>query len=447
MIKNILQFINSSYWLRSGLYAMAQRLSTALFGIAGFLILVRVLPKQAMGSWALYLTISTLLEVVRAGLIKNALVKYSTDFPEERRIIEGSSLALNIASGLISGGLLALASEPIAHYLNDPDLASPFRIHFAASLFLVAFQHLEFVQIAKMDFKGIFLGYFVRQGSFFLFLGLHWLLQEAPPSLSELAIYQLFGIIGGTAASYASSRRYLIGRLRYSRIWLEKLWKYGRFVFATNVSSMLFRSTDQLMIGYFLSPVAVAAYNAAVRVTNLIDLPAHTVSDMVFPKSVKAIQEQGTKGVKLLYEQSVGMILAMYLPLGLFIWLFPEWVVQVIAGEQYAEAAPILQITVISGLFLPFLRQYGTMMDAIGKPNYNFYLLVFIALLNALLNYFAIQQWGTIGAAQATLATYVIGFFASQYILNKQIEVQTWQVVLRIASSYLIILNMLKKIR
>jgi Na+-driven multidrug efflux pump len=72
---------------------------------------------------------------------------------------------------------------------------------------------------------------------------------------------------------------------------------------------------------------------------------------------------------------------------------------------------------------------------------------VLIALLNALLNYFAIQQWGTIGAAQATLATYVIGFLASQYILNKQIGVQTWQVVHRISSSYSMIFNMLKKIR
>jgi lipopolysaccharide exporter len=114
-----------------------------------------------------------------------------------------------------------------------------------------------------------------------------------------------------------------------------------------------------------------------------------------------------------LYERSVGLLVAMILPVAILCLIFAKWIIIIIAGEDYIEAAPILQIIILATLIQPYIRQFGTTMDSIGKPKINFYLLVFIAVINIGTNYFFISTFGLIGAAFGTL-TALADFFNYQ---------------------------------
>jgi O-antigen/teichoic acid export membrane protein len=97
--------------------------------------------------------------------------------------------------------------------------------------------------------------------------------------------------------------------------------------------------------------------------------------------------------------------------------------VDFLAGKKYDDAIPILHVTILFCLFVPFARQFGTIMDSIGKPKLNFKLTAFMAALNVGLNFLFISRFGVIGAAYATLTSYVTGFVIGQTILKKQLDV------------------------
>src|SRR5690606_36100510 len=71
----------------------------------------------------------------------------------------------------------------------------------------------------------------------------------------------------------------------------------------------------------------------------------------------------------------------------------------------------------------PYGRQFGTILDSIGKARINFFVVLFMACTNIGLNYFFITELGVVGAAYATLCTNIVGFIIAQSILRKELQV------------------------
>ena len=116
---------------------------------------------------------------------------------------------------------------------------------------------------------------------------------------------------------------------------------------------MLNKSIDQLMLGMMVSPVATGVYGAAVKISNLVEVPTQSIAAIVFPQSTKQLETSGTEAVKNLYEKSVGVIMALIFPGLLFVLIFPEFVIMLVAGDKYLDAVPVLRITMLFGLFVP----------------------------------------------------------------------------------------------
>jgi O-antigen/teichoic acid export membrane protein len=228
--------------------------------------------------------------------------------------------------------------------------------------------------------------------------------------------------------------------------WVKKLFNYGKYVFGTNISSMVFGSIDQFMLGSILPTSSVATFNAANRMSNLIDVPVASVAAIVFPQSAKRSSEEGNQSSAYLFEKSVGVLLALLLPALLFLFFFADLIILIIAGPKYFDAADILRVMVITGLFQPFVRQFGTVMDSIGKPKTNFYLILTVSLLNIVSNYLFITTFGTIGAAFGTLLTTIIFAVASQIILKNLIQVRFYAVFVYALMGYKEMFSQLLKV-
>jgi O-antigen/teichoic acid export membrane protein len=118
-----------------------------------------------------------------------------------------------------------------------------------------------------------------------------------------------------------------------------------------------------MMLGALLSPAATGAFNVAVRIMGLVEIPTNTMAVMVFPQSAKRMATGGQDAIKYLYEKSVGTVLALVVPCFLFLVLFPGFVVHIIAGNKYPETIPIIKVTVLYCFFIPYSRQFGTILD------------------------------------------------------------------------------------
>ena len=185
---------------------------------------------------------------------------------------------------------------------------------------------------------------------------------------------------------------------------------------------MIFNGIDQMILGIMLNPIAVALYNTVLRIINAFEVPLSSISAIVFPQSSKRSVEQGKEAVKYLYERSVGSLIGMIIPVVIGTLLFAKEIIWFIAGEKYFDAIPILQVAIFIALFMPYQRQFGVIMDSIGKVKVNFMTILITTLINIITDYLFISVYGVIGAAYGTLSALIIAFVFTQVILHKEIN-------------------------
>jgi O-antigen/teichoic acid export membrane protein len=87
------------------------------------------------------------------------------------------------------------------------------------------------------------------------------------------------------------------------------------------------------------------------------------------------------------------------------------------------DAIPLIRITILTCLFNPFARLFGTILDSIGKTRYNFLVIVFFLSFEIILNYFMIRRQGLMGAIYATLIADIVFFIVMQVILRRELRV------------------------
>ena len=87
----------ASFWLNAMFYTMLQRVSLFVFGVFGYMILVRGFTTETNGVWALYITLFSLFEAVKQGLLRNVTIKFlaQKDLIERDEAVQSSSIFIN----------------------------------------------------------------------------------------------------------------------------------------------------------------------------------------------------------------------------------------------------------------------------------------------------------------------------------------------------------------
>ena len=413
------------YWLKSGIINILQNFSTTIINIGTFAILTRLYgdSKHEFGAWNNYMQAIIILEIIRNGLIQSALIKFMSG-AEQKKHSEIVS-----ASFVISGTLTLLCiiinftfAGYLARLLNTPEIAPMLRwynVTFFFSGILVIFNAIE---QANFQYKGVFASGLVRAAILFLFLLINYIFRFTT-DLLVLVHVQVVCVIAAISISYFYVRKYLTYSYIFKWEWVWKIFHYGKFSFATTLSSQLSGTLDQWMLSGIINPVASAAFNIAVRITNLVDIPTNAIATIVFPQSAKRIETEGKEAVKYLYEKSVGTILAIVLPALLFLYVFNSYIIAILAGDKYEDSVPILNITLLYCILAPFGRQTGVILDSIGKTGITFIMVIWSTALILVLNYFFIPRYAAMGAAYATLISHAIGFITAQIVLYKHLKV------------------------
>jgi len=256
-----------------------------------------------------------------------------------------------------------------------------------------------------------------------------------------LPLLQSISVTAGGFYLFFASRKSISISKKIDFKWLAKLIDFGKFVFGGNVVSILFTNIDQILLGYFYNTKIVATYNTAMRIGNFSDIPMTSVASIVYPKSGQRLQTIGIKGLRHLYERSVGLILAFVIPALIFLIIFIEPIVRFIATEAYLDAIPAIYFILLFSLFKPFIKYFGIAVEALEKPHYNFNLMMTLLLLNLILDLFLIPKFHLIGAALGSLISLVTGAIVSLLILNKLLDVRSSRIFRYTFSSYLDVLD------
>ncbi|HEV3222566.1 MAG TPA: polysaccharide biosynthesis C-terminal domain-containing protein, partial [Puia sp.] len=148
------------------------------------------------------------------------------------------------------------------------------------------------------------------------------------------------------------------------------------------------------------------------------------IADVLFPKNVEAMATSGTDKVRYYFERMVGTIVSILVPISILIFLIPHLFIKILAGSKYYAAVPILQIVILFSFLRPFSYQFGTTMDAIGKPRVNFWVNLLSMSLSYIFMYLGLRYIGWLGAAYGTVVSAILSFLIMYSVLNKTIGVR-----------------------
>lgn len=414
-----------SNWLGAALYNGLQKLSIPIFGVVSTMLLAHEgLTKPEMGVWSLFLVFTSFIELIRQALVKTSLIKFVNHAGEEdQKNVLSAAFFLNTAITSILTLVLIVAGQYFENVLSAPELGSMLYIFIAGMILLIPFSHFEWIMYGKSDFRGLFWIYFVRQGlNLLLIIGYLFFRSHVP--LEILVLFYNCAILAGTIMGYRWASKHLLKVFVLKKEWLKLLWNFGKYVFGTGVSSLVLSNAAQIMLSPMLgSTTYTASQGIANRVINLADIPSQVLGDILYPKSSKQENAQNKGIIKYYYEKTVGAALCINIPVVLFMALFPKFIVLVLGGKQYLDAAPYLQLISVTGIFLTFLKYYGIITDSSGRPKLNFFTTTVIAIINIALTYFFILKFGFLGAAYAYIITHIIGFGITQVLLNKMFDI------------------------
>lgn len=440
----------SSFWGQSLLYTILHRFSIIFFGVITYFILVRHISPEENGVWSLFLTIVTLIEVVKQGLLRNPLIKFLSMPDVDKDLVQSTVLLINGLFTLLVILLITLAGTLIAQFLKSPSLYTLLLWGTGFILLLVPFNHCEVVLQANFRYQHIFLAYLFRQGLFMV--GVIVLVYAFPEHLTlvNLAIIQTGCLLIGTLLIYIYSRPLLPKKIAFSKELTRRVLHFGKYVFGTNVFSNLSRFADHFVTANAIANPElgkryVSYYNAVARINNLVDMPSVAVADVLFPKNVQALENEGINKVKYYFERMVGSIISIVLPASILIMLLPKLTLLVIAGKQYVEAANILRIVMLIAITRPFFYQFGTTMDAIGKPQLNFWYNLLLMAINFTLTYTFLHWIGPEGAAYALVLHHTISLLIVYSVLKRHANIEMKNVAAYAIGNYKYMFGVIRK--
>lgn len=434
-IRNLIKKISESYWLKSGLIVTGGKSVVIVANFLVFYLLVRIFDENQFGTWVLFTTIFSIFEMSGNSFVNNAIIKYYNDYSHKSGIFIFNSLAFSVLLTLIISAILIIGVYLFGGVYNSDTLNT---LLWYTPILLLISSFINFgncIEQANMKFNGQLIAAISKSGIFLLYIG-YILLTREPVVLLNFFWAQVFSSVLTVIIIYFITRRYLAIKTVYDPSIVKNIARYGFFTFGVDAIGQVSNNIGQLITGALLNPALVGVINVANRVVQFIEIPLQSVSLLLLPKGVVTVIKDGMSGIKLLYEKSCSIILAIMLPILFMLFIFSDQVVYIIAGEKFIEASILIKIIVIYSLIKPFGRNAGVILNAMGKTRINFFMVLFPTAVNLILNYVLIKKYGIIGSPIAILISTIVGFILNQILLFRLADVRLKSILIMIISFY-----------
>lgn len=426
MIKRILHIAKEK-----NIQSLAGNMLTAGFGFLNFVVLTRSFEKEIFGEWILYLTGATFVEMFRFGITRTALIRFlsGADKEEQKQLI-GSNWLI----GLVASVLIAILLWLILYLFPDQVKQSGFYLFFKWYP-LLAFLNLPFnnaltIQQAKQYFGQIFIVKTLNSGLFFVGLAINffWLKLDLIYVIwYHLGISAFVSLI--TILARWDGLRFLTKATKATN---TTILNFGKYTTLTLIGTNLLRSADTFIIA--LSPLgtaAVALYAIPMKLTELLQIPLRSFVATAFPKMSKASIQNDLKMVRYYFYSYAGSMTILFIPIAFFGFIFSDFFVLLLGGEQYVGIDPItgastsliFKVFALYGILLPIDRLTGVGLDSINKPKKNFYKIIYMVSANIIGDLIAVFVFKSlIGVAVVTIIFTFLGVIIGYRYLTKELQ-------------------------
>jgi len=419
--------------------SFAGNLSTALAGLFSYMILLRMLSINEFGVWVLFTTPASLIDMLRFGVTREALVRYlSGSSAEDRKYYLGSAWVV---------GLLILVFITFILWMCLLLFPQPIRSS-GYSLFFTWYPLLGFVTLpwnyawsvfqADVDFGRIFWIRFFNLCSFLLIIFFAYLYLKI--DVGKVVFIYISTNLATSIFCILKKWTGLQFIRKISKIKIMDILKYGRYSMGTRIGSGLLKGADSFIISFsaFMGPASVAIYSIPMKYIEFIEIPLLSFATTAFPRLSKMSMENNIAGFKRIYYNYTGPIIYIFMLIALVSLVFNKYFILILGGQKYLTSSPdityVLMVFILLGLLMPLDRFTGVALDSLNRPNKNFQKVVMMTTANILGDIFAVfglhyffpamsQITILIFVAVASILFSVIGLFMGYHFLKKEIDI------------------------
>lgn len=179
---------------------------------------------------------------------------------------------------------------------------------------------------------------------------------------------------------------------------------------------ILYMRMDQIMLKSLQGSFAVGNYSAAVRITEILFFIPVIISNSLFPSLVNISNNLQVYHRSLTRLYSILIYLSFVMSVCIM-FLSPS-IISFLYGEQFKDAASVLNIHVWSSIFVFIGVASSHQLVIEGKTKITLYRTLIGVITNFTLNIFFIPIYGVQGAAIATLISYATSSFLSNFLFK-----------------------------
>jgi len=382
-----------------------------LMNVTSFVLLpviTKTLGVYDYGIWSQLSVTVSLLTILSLLALSLAFVRFFSSKTDKKEISKGffSIFFFIVLLSLVIVSILIVFSKSISLFL------------FKTSIYSTLIQITSFLIVLHALYT-IVLFYFRIYRQMLVYSGLILFATVGQMALTIFMLvflgYGIYGIVFSALFSYfvplVIALGIIIKQVGFSLPSFSDMSKYLLFSLPLAPNSLMYWITDasdRYIVGFFLGTVSVGVYSAAYGIGNLVYLFVWPLQMILFPQLSK-LYDNGEMGeVKTYISYSLKFFLLISVPSVVGLTVLAEQILVLLTTIDFIKGSTVIPLIALSALFAGIYQIIMNITIICKKTKYNFWIQVFSALSNIALNIILIPLIGIIGAAIATLFSFII---------------------------------------
>lgn len=398
----------------------------AFLGFVSFVLLAHWMGRNEFGLWLLYLTAFNFMEMLRAGMLHQAIVHHlakSEDEHQKKHVI-GSAWVMALVFNLLLCLGIGLVALLLPHWTQESGLDLFFKAYPLVIWFTLPMSMAQWIQQAEHHF--LKMGIIILMGNliFLICLGLACTYSF---EINELAVFLMhtFSRLMSSLLVMLYNWSHLRAIRFFKSTFVWEQFHFGKFSVLTLIGTNLLKSADIFIIGFFMGPVMVAVYSLPLKLIEIAEMPLRAMTTTAFPKFSKLFAQQQKEALTESFNQQVfGFTTLLLIPF-VAAQLSAEPIILILGGRDYLEGVWVLRIFMVFIFFLPLDRLSGILLDSIGKPQFNSFKVFVMVLVNILGDLAAVYFFQSINlVALVTILNVLFGIWIALWAIKKHLPLK-----------------------
>lgn len=184
---------------------------------------------------------------------------------------------------------------------------------------------------------------------------------------------------------------------------LGEIFNFSFFIFLSAIAYKIYWSTDQFILGMFVSANAISIYSIGSQLNGYFTSFSNVINSMFLPKLTKltvSIKDKSELMNILVNVSRIQYLIASFILIGFM--LIGKVFIVTWAGSDYHDSYYIALLVMGPQLFSIIQALFATLLEAMNKHKIKAYIYLSVAVFNLILTLILVKPYGTIGCAIAT---------------------------------------------